>query len=111
MTLDGTLEWYVDDKEFLLTDGTGSIVVDAGLPWYVFVDVSTGMSVTVTGQIDLLEHGSADLDACRSGAPGGTIAIRDCSVAGPPPWAGEPNRGERGDNDERGPDDDVVSAA
>ncbi len=106
VTLHGTLERYVDDNEFLLTDGTGSIVVDAGPPWYVFVDVSTGMSVTVTGQIDLLEHGSADLDACRIGAPGGTIAIRDCSVAEPPPWAGGPNRGERGDNDERGPDDD-----
>lgn len=109
VTLGGTLEQYVDDNEFLLSDSTGSIVVDPGPPWYVLIDVPTGASVTVTGQIDLLENGSPDLDACRIEAPGGTIAIRDCSFRGPPPWAGGPNRGERGndeDDDGRDYDDD-----
>jgi len=106
VTLGGTLDLYVDDNEFLLTDSTGSIVVDPGPPWHRSIDIPAGTMVTVTGQIDLLENGSADLDACRIEVPGSTIAIRNCSFRGPPPWAGGPNRGERGDDDRRGPDYD-----
>lgn len=92
VTLGGTVSMYVDDNEFLLNDGTGSIVVDPGPPWYILVNVPAGTQATVTGQIDLMANGSPDLDACRIESASGTIAIRDCSFRGPPPWAGGPNR-------------------
>jgi uncharacterized protein YdeI (BOF family) len=96
VTLSGTASIPVDENEFMLDDGTGQIVVDPGPPWYRVVRVPVGTSVTVTGQIDWMgppgNRRGIDLDACQIITPTETIAIRDCSFSGPPPWAGGPNR-------------------
>lgn len=104
VTIDGVVAMYVDENEFLLDDGTGQIIVDAGPPWYQQISTPTGSAVSITGQIDFDRRGQVDLDACQIVAGGSTTAIRDCSFRGPPPWAGGPERGERGD--ERGDDRD-----
>ncbi len=96
VTIAGTVRMYVDENEFLLDDGTGQIVVDAGPPWYQQISTPTGVVASITGQIDFDRRGQVDLDACQIVAVGSTTAIRDCSFRGPPPWAGGPNRGERG---------------
>ncbi len=101
VTLRGTVAIVLDLNEFLLDDGTGQIVVDAGPPWYAQINVPRGATVTVTGEIDHMgppgNRRGIDLDACRIEGPEGTIEIRDCSFTGPPPWAGGRGRGqERG---------------
>jgi uncharacterized protein YdeI (BOF family) len=100
-TLTGQVVRYVDENEFLLSDGTGEIQVDPGPPWYQRVEVTVGSTVTITGQIDRMRGGGVDLDACRIVAPDRSIDIRDCSFQGPPPWAGGPNR--RGGGQPGGP--------
>ncbi len=96
LTLRGTVDRVLDPNEFLLDDGTGQIVVDAGPPWYAQIDVPLGATVTVTGQIDHMgppgKRRGIDLDACRIEGPGSTFEIRDCRFIGPPPWAGPPPR-------------------
>ncbi len=105
VTINGVLDLYVDANEFLLNDGTGQIVVDSGPPWYLNINIPTGTSLSVTGQIDFMRNGGVDLDACQIVTPSETINIRDCSFIGPPPWAGGPNRG-RGGGAGRNSDDD-----
>lgn len=41
-----------DDNEWVVTDDTGSVVVDAGSLWEQAVDVSVGDLLTVVGQLD-----------------------------------------------------------
>ncbi len=109
VTLNGTLDLYVDANEFLLNDGTGQIVVDAGPPWYQTIAIPASTSLSVTGQIDFMRNGGVDLDACQIITPTETITIRDCSFIGPPPWAGGPKRGRTSEGRQergRGRDDD-----
>jgi uncharacterized protein YdeI (BOF family) len=103
-TLSGQVTRYVDENEFLLSDGTGELKVDPGPPWYQRVDVPVGATAVITGQIDRAREGGIDFDACRISTSSRVIEIRDCSFAGPPPWAGGPNRG--GDDRRGGPDRD-----
>jgi uncharacterized protein YdeI (BOF family) len=93
LTLSGTVR-AIDDNEWMLSDGTGEIEVDAGPPWYQRITIPSGTQVTITGQIDYADRGSdrIDLDGCRIVTPSQTFEIRDCSFSGPPPWAGGPNR-------------------
>ena len=73
-------------NEFILDDGTGQIIVDAGPVWYHQLTFRQGERVTVFGEYD-----DYDFDAftiTRSNDE--VIYIRD--VEGPPPWAGGRNR-------------------
>jgi uncharacterized protein YdeI (BOF family) len=86
LTIAGTVRSVVGN-EFILDDGTGQLIVDAGPRWYHSVNLSEGEQVTVVGEYD-----DYDFDAYRiTRANGETITIREGS--GPPPWAG--GRGER----------------
>lgn len=71
-------------NDFVLDDGTGEIIVDAGPRWWQEIDLSPGEEVTVTGEL-----GKGDeLDAYSiTRGDGSILEIR--SPEGPPPWAGE----------------------
>jgi hypothetical protein len=77
-------------NDFVLDDGTGQIIVDAGPRWWQEIDLSTGEEVTVTGKL-----GKGDeIDAYSiTRSDGSTIEIR--SPEGPPPWAGGRDRSKR----------------
>ncbi|MBF2047159.1 MAG: DNA-binding protein [Elainella sp. C42_A2020_010] len=69
-------------NEFILDDGTGQIIVDAGPRWYHQLSLEPGEQVTVVGEYD-----DYDFDAFRiTRSNGEVIQIREGS--GPPPWAG-----------------------
>jgi uncharacterized protein YdeI (BOF family) len=76
-------------NEFILDDGTGQIIVDAGPHWYHQLNLSSGERVTVVGEYD-----DEDFDAHKITRQNGkVIQIRE--AGGPPPWAGGPRH--RGD--------------
>lgn len=75
-------------NDFVLDDGTGQIIVDAGPQWWQEIELTEGEEVTVTGE---LEERGGQIDAYSiTRSDGSTIEIR--SPEGPPPWAGGPNR-------------------
>jgi hypothetical protein len=75
-------------NDFVLDDGTGEIIVDAGPTWWHEIDLEAGEQVTVTGE---MSKKSGEFDAFSLvRADGSTIDIRPAD--GPPPWAGKPNR-------------------
>ncbi|MEN9226614.1 MAG: hypothetical protein Q6L60_12605 [Thermostichus sp. HHBFW_bins_43] len=76
-------------NEFILDDGTGQIIVDAGPLWYHQLNFTPGERVTVVGEYD-----GGDFDAYTiTRGSGEVIQIRN--AGGPPPWAG--GRGRRVD--------------
>ncbi len=81
ITVNGTVRSVVGN-EFILDDGTGQLIVDAGPRWYRSIDLSEGEQITVVGEYD-----DYDFDAYQiTRANGEVITIREGS--GPPPWAG-----------------------
>jgi len=69
-------------NDFVLDDGTGQIIVDAGPRWYHQLNLTPGERVTVVGKYD-----DEDFDAYTiTRNSGEVIKIRD--AGGPPPWAG-----------------------
>ncbi len=85
ITISGEIQSVVGN-EFILDDGTGQIIVDAGPHWYHQINVSEGEQVTVVGEYD-----DYDFDAYQiTRETGDVIEIRQ--PGGPPPWAGGPNR-------------------
>lgn len=69
-------------NEFILDDGTGQIIVDAGPRWYHQINVSSGEKITVVGEYD-----DDDFDAYTiTRSNGEVIQIRQ--PGSPPPWAG-----------------------
>jgi uncharacterized protein YdeI (BOF family) len=85
LTIAGVVRSVVGN-EFILDDGTGQLIVDAGPRWYQQIDLSEGEQVTVVGEYD-----DYDFDAYRiTRANGDVIVIREGS--GPPPWAGNRRR-------------------
>jgi hypothetical protein len=84
-TISGTVRSVVGN-EFILDDGTGQIIVDAGPRWYQEINVSEGEQVTVTGEYD-----DYDFDAFSIIRSSGEV-IQVRSGPGRPPWAGGPNR-------------------
>jgi uncharacterized protein YdeI (BOF family) len=69
-------------NEFILDDGTGQVVVDAGPRWYQQLNFASGERVTVVGEYD-----DEDFDAYTiTRDDGEVIQIRQAD--GPPPWAG-----------------------
>jgi len=76
-------------NEFILDDGTGQIIVDAGPRWYRQINLSEGERVTVVGEYD-----DYDFDAYRITRSNGQI-IQIRNPEGPPPWAGDRGRRNR----------------
>jgi hypothetical protein len=70
-------------NDFVLDDGTGEIILDAGPRWWQEIDLSPGEEVTVTGELG--KGGEIDAYSITRG-DGSTVEIR--SPEGPPPWAG-----------------------
>lgn len=76
-------------NEFILDDGTGQMIVDAGPRWYHQLNFTSGERVTVVGEYD-----DEDFDAyIITRDSGEVIQIRE--AGGPPPWAGGPSRRDR----------------
>ena len=72
-------------NEFILSDGTGQIIVDAGPMWYHQLNLQAGEQVTVVGEYD-----DYDFDAFTITRENSEIlSIRNHQ--GPPPWAGGAN--------------------
>lgn len=85
VTISGEIRSVVGN-EFILDDGTGQMIVDAGPMWYHQLNLREGERVTVVGEYD-----DYDFDAFEiTRGDGETIRIRN--AGGPPPWAGGPNR-------------------
>lgn len=69
-------------NEFILDDGTGRVIVDAGPRWYHQLNFKSGDRVTVIGEYD-----DGEFDAFSiTYADGRVIQVRPAD--GPPPWAG-----------------------
>jgi uncharacterized protein YdeI (BOF family) len=77
-------------NDFVLDDGTGQIIIDAGPRWWQEIDLSPGEEVTVTGELG--KENEIDAYSITRG-DGSTIEIR--SPEGPPPWAGGGDRDKR----------------
>ncbi len=74
-------------NDFVLDDGTGQIIVDAGPRKWREINLTAGEQVRVTGELSK----SGKFDAFNiTRANGSVIEIR--SPEGPPPWAGNSNR-------------------
>jgi len=88
ITLRGTIRRVVGN-DFILDDGTGQILVDAGPRWYHRLNLREGEQVTVVGKYD-----DDDFDALRIiRANGEVVEIRP--QVGPPPWSGGRRRGKK----------------
>lgn len=85
ITLSGVVRSVVGN-EFILDDGTGQIIVDAGPRWYRSITLRQGERVTVTGEYD-----DYDFDAFAITRHNGEV-IQIRAAGGPPPWAGGPGR-------------------
>lgn len=84
ITITGEIRSVVGN-EFILDDGTGQLIVDAGPRWYHQLDLRSGEQVTVIGEYD-----DYDFDAFQiTRSNGEVIQIRE--AGGPPPWAGRRN--------------------
>jgi Bacterial OB fold (BOF) protein len=76
-------------NDFILSDGSGEIIVDAGPTWWHNIDVKPGEQVTVIGEVS---KKSNEFDAFSiTRGDGSTIDIRPAD--GPPPWARGHHRG------------------
>ncbi|BDA75596.1 hypothetical protein CAL7716_097620 [Calothrix sp. PCC 7716] len=74
-------------NDFIIDDGTGQLIVDAGPRWWREINLQPGEQVTVRGELGK----KGELDAFSiTRADGSVIDIRPAE--GPPPWAGGPNR-------------------
>jgi uncharacterized protein YdeI (BOF family) len=84
-TIAGTVTSVVGN-EFILDDGTGQVIVDAGPRWYHQIEIQAGEQLTVWGEYD-----DYDFDAYRITRENGEV-IHIRNGPGRPPWAGGPNR-------------------
>jgi uncharacterized protein YdeI (BOF family) len=85
VTISGEIRSVVGN-EFILDDGTGQIIVDAGPMWYHQLNLREGERVTVVGEYD-----DYDFDAFEITQSNGEV-LRIRNAGGSPPWAGGPNR-------------------
>lgn len=85
-TVSGKITQIVGN-DFILDDGTGQLVIDAGPRWWREINLKSGEQVTVTGELGR----GGELDAFSiTRADGSVINIRP--PQGPPPWAGGARR-------------------
>lgn len=82
ITISGQVESVVGNN-FTLNDGTGEVIVDAGPRWWNQIDLDTGESVTVVGEMDRGEFDAFSITREN----GKVIDIRP--PQGPPPWSGD----------------------
>ncbi|NJM61119.1 MAG: NirD/YgiW/YdeI family stress tolerance protein [Oscillatoriales cyanobacterium RU_3_3] len=80
-TISGTITSVVGN-EFILSDGTGEIIVDAGPRWYRQINLRVGEKVSVVGDYD-----DDDFDAYSIRRQNGEV-IQIRNGPGRPPWAG-----------------------
>jgi uncharacterized protein YdeI (BOF family) len=74
-------------NDFIIDDGTGQLIVDAGPRWWREINLQRSEQVTVRGELGR----KGELDAFSiTRADGSVIDIRPAE--GPPPWAGGRNR-------------------
>jgi len=85
LTIAGEITSVVGN-EFILSDGTGQIIVDAGPTWYHQLNLQEGEQVTVVGDYDDDEFDAFTITRGN----GEVLTIRE--PQGPPPWAGGPHR-------------------
>jgi uncharacterized protein YdeI (BOF family) len=85
IAISGTVKSVVGN-DFVLDDGTGQVIIDAGPRWYRALTFTPGERLTVIGEYD---DGEFDAFTIKR-ANGTTLQIRPAS--GPPPWAGERRR-------------------
>lgn len=91
LSVSGVVRSVVGNK-FVLDDGTGQVIVEAGPRWYQPLNLTEGERIKVVGEYD-----DGDFDAFSiTRASGEVIEIRPSD--GPPPWAG--GRGEGGERRE-----------
>lgn len=88
LTINGEIRSIVGN-EFILDDGTGQIIVDAGPRWYHQLNLRQGERVTIVGEYD-----DYDFDAFSITRSNGEV-IRIRQAGGPPPWAGGRHRSDR----------------
>jgi hypothetical protein len=85
ITVSGVIRSVVGN-DFVLDDGTGQIIVDAGPRWYHQLNFTPGERVTVVGEYD-----GDELDAFTiTRSNGDVMQIRE--PFGPPPWSGSRRR-------------------
>ncbi len=85
-TVSGKITQIVGN-DFIIDDGTGQLIVDAGPRWWREINLKSGEQITVTGELGR----SGELDAFSiTRADGSVIDIRP--PQGPPPWAGGSKR-------------------
>jgi len=90
VTISGQVRCVVGN-EFILDDGTGQIIVDAGPRWFQRIELVSGERITVIGEFDDKDDGEFDaFTITRSN--GQVIQVRQ--PGGPPPWAGGRDRKE-----------------
>ncbi|PLZ96816.1 DNA-binding protein [Fischerella thermalis CCMEE 5198] len=86
ITVSGKVTQAVGNN-FIIDDGTGQLIVDAGPRWWREINLKPGEQVTVAGELGR----SGELDAFSiTREDGSVVDIRP--TQGPPPWAGGPNR-------------------
>ncbi len=85
VTVSGVIRSVVGN-DFILDDGTGQIIVNAGPRWYHQLNFTPGERVTVVGKYD-----GGELDAFTVTKSNGEV-IQVRPAGGPPPWAGGPRR-------------------
>lgn len=88
VSISGTIRSIVGN-EFILDDGTGQIIVDAGPQWYHQLNLREGDEITVVGEYD-----DYDFDAFSITYGNGEV-IRIRNAGGPPPWSGGRGRDRR----------------
>ncbi|KOR36981.1 MULTISPECIES: OB-fold nucleic acid binding domain-containing protein [Planktothricoides] len=81
LTISGVIRSVVGN-EFILDDGTGQVIVDAGPLWYHQLNFREGERVMVVG-----EYEGYDFDAFTITREDGEI-LQIRPAEGPPPWAG-----------------------
>jgi uncharacterized protein YdeI (BOF family) len=106
VTLTGVITQIIEGNEFTLDDGSGTILVDGGPAWFHTLNLSTGQTVTITGEVDLGKPASdstkTEIGLFSFTSDGHTTTVREST--GRPAWAGA-----RGNGQGRGtqqPDDD-----
>lgn len=82
ITISGEITSVVGNN-FVVNDGSGEVIVDAGPRWWHQLDLTTGESITVVGEMDEGEFDAFSLTREN----GEEINIRPSE--GPPPWSGD----------------------
>ncbi|MCL0067639.1 hypothetical protein M1N67_01680 [Peptococcaceae bacterium] len=88
----GTIAGWLEDNDYILTDGTSSLVIDLCPPWYKQFSFNNGDKVTVVGELGINRRtGAVEIDVFTiTMSNGEVITLRNAD--GPPPWAGPPHK-------------------